>query len=114
MVSEPLFIVIVGKRALAGDCAANLEIAYVVTSRLSRSASAMHLAAISVDNFLAVIFPLRHVRIMKNHGLKTMLIVDWSAAFVFVSLRMLFLKETNYLVSVAFLVSYFLISVCYL
>ena len=66
MVSEPLFIVIVGKRALAGDCAANLELAYVVTSRLSCSASAMHLAAISVDRFLAVIFPLRHVRIMKR------------------------------------------------
>ena len=114
MVSEPLFVVIVGKRALAGDCAENLELAYVVSSRLSCSASAMHLAAISVDRFLAVIFPLRYGRIMKNYGLKTMLIVDWSAAFVFVSLRVLFLKETYYLVLVAFVVSYSLISVCYL
>ena len=114
MVSEPLFVAIVGKRALTGDCAANLELAYVISANLSCSASVTHLAAISVDRFIAVVFPLRHGRIMKNYGLKTMLIVVWGAAIVFASFRVLFLKETNYLVVVLFVVSYSLVIGCYL
>ena len=114
MVCEPLVVGIVGKRAFAGDCAENLELAYVVSSNLSCSASVMHLAAISVDRFIAVIFPLRHGRIMKNYGLKTMLIVVWGVALVFASLRVPFLKETSYLVVTMFVVSYALIIGCYL
>ena len=114
MVSEPLFVAVVGKRAFAGDCAANLGLAFDVSSNLSCAASVMHLAAISVDRFLAVIFPLRHGRIMKNYGLKTILIVVWGEALVFTSLRVLFLIETYYLVLVSFVVSYALIIGCYL
>ena len=114
MVCEPLFVAIVGKRALAGDCAGNLDLAYVVTANLSCSASVTHLAAISVDRFLAVIFPLRHGRIMKNYGLKTMLIVVWCVALVFASFRVPFLGETSYLVVVLFVVSYSLVIGCYL
>ena len=114
MVCEPLVVGIVGKRALAGDCAENLELAYVISSNLSCCASILHLAAISVDRFLAVIFPLRHGRIMKNYGLKTMLIVVWGVALVFASFRVPFLKETSYLALLLFVVSYSLVIGCYL
>ena len=112
-VCEPLVVAIVGKKAFGGDCADNLELAYVVSSNLSCSASVLHLAAISVDRFIAVIFPLRHARIMKNYGLKTMLIVVWGVAIVFASFRVPFLKETSYLVLVVFVVSYSLVIGCY-
>ena len=115
MVSEPLFVAVVGKRAFAGDCAANLGLAFLVSSNLSCAASVMHLAGISLDRFIAVIFPLRHDRIMKNYGLKTMLIVAWGAAFAHSFLRFIFLKETFYwAVLVSFVVSYALIIGCYL
>ncbi|KAL9974833.1 hypothetical protein ACROYT_G011925, partial [Oculina patagonica] len=74
MVCEPLVVAIMGKRALVHDCASSLELAYVVSSNLSCAASIMHLSAISVDRFVAVIYPLRHGRIMKNYGLKVMLV----------------------------------------
>ena len=114
MICEPLVVAIVGKRALSGDCAENLELAYVVSSNLSCSASVMHLAAISVDRFLAVIFPLRRGHIMKNYGLKTMLIVVWGVAVVFASVRVPFLKKTSYVVLVVFVISYTTILGCYL
>ena len=114
MVCEPLVVGIVAKKTFFNDCASNLELAYVVSSNFSCSASIMHLAAISVDRFLAVIFPLRHGQIMKSHGLKVMLIVVWGVATVFASLRVPFLKETGYMVVVMFIISYFLVIGCYL
>ena len=114
MVCEPLVVGIVAKKTFFNDCASNLELAYVVSSNFSCSASIMHLAAISVDRFLAVIFPLRHGRIMKSYGLKVMLIVVWGVATVFASLRVPFLKETAYMVLVIFAISYFLVIGCYL
>ena len=114
MVCEPLVVGIVAKKTFFNDCASNLELAYVVSSNFSCSASIMHLAAISVDRFLAVIFPLRHGRIMKSYGLKVMLIVVWGVAAVFASLRVPLLKETAYMVLVIFAISYFLVIGCYL
>ena len=114
MVCEPLVVGIVAKKTFFNDCASNLELAYVVSSNFSCSASIMHLAAISVDRFLAVIFPLRHGRIMKSPGLKVMLIAAWGASTVFASLRVPFLKETAYMVAVMFIGSYCLIVGCYL
>ena len=114
MVCEPLVVGIVAKKTFFNDCAPTLELAYVVSSNFSCSASVMHLAAISVDRFLAVIFPLRHGRIMKTHGLKVMLIVVWGVATVFASLRVPFLKETAYMVVAMFIISYFLVIGSYL
>ncbi|XP_078365070.1 adenosine receptor A2a-like [Oculina patagonica] len=113
MVCEPLVVAIVGKRALVHDCASSLELAYAVFANLSCSASVLNLAAISVDRFLAVIYPLRHGRIMKNYGLKAMLVIVWSSAVIFTSVRVPFLKETSYLVVVVFVVSYGLIIASY-
>ena len=109
MVCAPSVVAIVGKKTFVGDCAENLELAYVVSSNFSCGASVLHLAAISVDRFIAVIFPLRHGRIMKSYRLKVMLIVFWGVAVVFASLRVPFLKETAFMVFVMFVISYFLI-----
>ena len=114
MVCEPLVVGIAAKKTFFNDCASNLRLAYVVSSNFSCAASVFHLAAISVDRFLAVIVPLRHGRIMKSLGLKVMLIVVWGTSTVFVSLRVPFLKETNYVVVVTFIINYFLIIGCYL
>ena len=114
MVCEPLVVGIVAKKTFFNDCASNLELAYVVSSNFSCSCSIMHLAAISVDRFLAVIFPLRHGRIMKSYGLKVMLIVVWGVATLFASFRVPFLKETAYMVLVIFTISYSLVIGCYL
>ena len=114
MVCEPLVVGIAAKKTFFNDCASNLRLAYVVSSNFSCAASVFHLAAISVDRFLAVIVPLRHGRIMKSYGLKVMLIVVWGTSTVFVSLRVPFLKETNYVVVVTFIINYFLIIGCYL
>ena len=95
VVCEPLVVGIAAKKTFFNDCASNLRLAYVVSSNFSCAASVLHLAAISVDRFLAVIFPLRHGRIMKSYGLKVMLIVVWGTSTVFAFLRVPFLKETN-------------------
>ena len=114
MVCEPLIVGIAAKKTFFNDCASNLTLAYIVSSNFSCAASVLHLGAISVDRFLAVIFPLRHGRIMKSYGLKVMLIVVWGVATVFASLRVPFLKETAYMVVVMFVISYFLVIGCYL
>ena len=74
---EPLVVAILSKITFFNDCATNLEHPYKILSRLSCSASVVHMAAISVDRFLAVVFPLRHEMIMDKYGLKIMLVVSW-------------------------------------
>ena len=108
MVCRPLFVVILGKRALAGDCSPNLELAYVVSSNLSFSTSVMHLAAIIVDRFLAAFLPLHHGRIMQRCSLKTMSIAVLGAAFAFnfYFFRVPFNKQTSLLVLVSFVVTF--------
>ena len=78
MVCEPLVVAILGKITFSTDCATNLENAYKILSRLSCSASVTHMAAISVDRFLAVWYPLRHGIFMEKFGMKIMLIVSWA------------------------------------
>ena len=113
MVCEPLVVGIAAKTTFFNDCASNLRFAYLVSANFSCAASIFHLVAISVDRFLAVIVPLRHGRIMKSYGLKVMLIVVWGTSTVFAFLRVPFLKETNYVVVVIFIINYFLIIGCY-
>ena len=74
----------------------------------------MHLVAISTDRLLAVTFPLRHGRIMKNYGLKIMLATMWVVAFAFATVRQLLPKKTYYLAAVMFSIGYSLMFVCYL
>ena len=77
MVCEPLVVAILAKITFFNDCAESLEEPYKILSRVSCSASVVHLAAISVDRLLAVIYPLRHEIFMEKYGLKIMLMVSW-------------------------------------
>ena len=83
MVCQPLFVAILGKRVTSNDCATNLTLPFVILSLISFSASAVHMAAISVDRFIAVVYPLHYRSIMENHGLKAMLTSSWILPIVF-------------------------------
>ena len=75
MVCVPLFLVILTRRAFFNDCAKDLERPYVILSMLSCSASVEHIAAISVDRVIAILYPLHYKGIMENRGWKAMLLV---------------------------------------
>ena len=78
MLCEPVFVAYLGKRTFFNECAANLNQAYRILTRLSCTASVVHMAAISVDRFIAVVYPLRYKSIIDNYGLKILLITSWA------------------------------------
>ncbi|XP_078372698.1 adenosine receptor A2a-like [Oculina patagonica] len=78
MVCEPLVVAVLVKMTFFNDCAANLERPYQILSRLSCSSSVVHMAAISVDRFIAVVYPLHYKSIVETYGLKAMLITSWA------------------------------------
>ena len=77
MLCEPVLVAHLAKRTFFNDCAAKLDQAYRILTRLSCSASVVHMAAISVDRFIAVVYPLRYKNIIDNYGLKILLITSW-------------------------------------
>ena len=78
MLCEPLQVAILAKITFFNDCAISLVLPFQILSRLSSSASVVHMAAISVERFIAVVFPLHRKYIMERYGLKTMLIASWT------------------------------------
>lgn len=79
MVCEPLFLVILVDRTIYNSCAWKVEFVFALLSNLSASVSVSHMAAISIDRLLAVIYPLRHKSIMETFGLKALLIISWTS-----------------------------------
>ncbi|KAJ7382576.1 Melanocortin receptor 5 [Desmophyllum pertusum] len=77
MVCEPLVVAILANITFFNDCAANLEHLFKIFSRLSCAASVVHMAAISVDRFIAIVYPLHYKSILKSYGLKALLITSW-------------------------------------
>jgi len=78
MMCEPVLVAYLGKRTFFKDCAAKLDQAYRILTRLSCTASVVHMAAISLDRFIAVVYPLRYKRILDSYGLKILLITSWA------------------------------------
>ena len=76
MVCEPLILEFICKRTFFHECATNLELVYSIVANISCSASVFHMTAISVDRFIAVVFPLRH-ELATKFGSKIMVIVAW-------------------------------------
>ena len=115
MVCEPLVIAIYGMRTFFNDCATDLELAYRNLSMLSCSASVAHMAAISVDRFIAVVYPLRHRSIMDNCGLKAMLITCWAYPITVPILSFVLPKNfpQGYLGLAMFAASYVTVFSCY-
>lgn len=112
MVCEPL---VVGMRTFFNDCATDLELAYRNLSMLSCSASVAHMAAISVDRLIAVVYPLHHRSIMDNCGLKAMLITCWVYPITVPILSFVIPKNfpQGYLGLAMFAASYVTIFLCY-
>jgi len=78
MMCEPVLVVSLGKRTFFNECAAKLDQAYRILTRLSCTASVVHMAAISVDRFIAVVYPLRYKSIIDSYGLKILLTTSWA------------------------------------
>lgn len=113
MVCAPLLIVMVTKLSFAQECPTTLDIVYYNVADLSCSSSILHLAAISFDRFLAVVFPFRHRSIMTPFGLKIMLVIVWGIAILFSSFRVPFFEESSLFATCMFALNYVVIIVCY-
>jgi len=111
--SEPLAIAILGSITFFNDCAINLEGPFQILTTLSCAASLVHLASISVDRLLAVVYPLRHQMIMQKYGLKAMLIVSWALPISDIILNAVFPASKAYLATGIFGLSYVIITVSY-
>ena len=116
LVCEPLLLEMFYNRTFVHGCKPNLERLYSILANLSCSASVVHLACISVDRFIAVVFPLHHEIVMKRCGLKIMLIASWafpiSVPILMVVLPPSFPKAFLAIASFAF--SYFVVIFSYL
>ena len=73
------------------------RLVYTIFSVLSCQSSVLHLAAISLDRFVAVAFPLRHKIFMEKGGLKIMLIASWSLPILNSVLSNIFSTGSTYL-----------------
>ena len=115
LVCEPLVVAIFGMRTFFNNCATDLELVYRKLSMLSCSASVAHMAAISVDRLIAVVYPLHHRSIMDNCGLKAMLITCWVYPITVPILSFVIPKNfpQGYLGLAMFAASYVTILLCY-
>lgn len=78
LICEPLFLDILIRKSLYDDCAWMIvERVYFDVSNFSAAASVLHMSAISIDRFIAIVFPLRHRTCMKGAGIKALLISCW-------------------------------------
>ena len=78
LICEPLFLDILIRKSLYNDCAWMIaERVYFDVSNFSAAASVLHMSAISIDRFIAIVFPLRHRTCMKGAGIKALLISCW-------------------------------------
>ena len=78
-VCEPIVLEYISYLTFFHECKRSPQLrVYSVSSGLSCQSSVLHLAAISLDRFIAVAFPLRHNIFMEKGGLKVMLIASWS------------------------------------
>ena len=79
LICEPLALEIISHMTFFHECTSSLKLlAYGILGSLSCTISVLHLVAISIDRFVAVVFPLRHKLFLKKCGIKIMLIISWS------------------------------------
>ena len=116
LVCEPFLLEMLYNRTFVYGCKPNLERLYSILANLSCSTSVVHLACISADRFIAVLFPLHHEIVMKRCGLKIMLIASWafpiSVPILMVALPPSFSKA--FLAIASFTFSYFVVIFSYL
>ena len=69
------------------ECAASLHVAYFILFPLLCTTSVLHMDAICLDRFVAVVFRLRHRNFIEGCGLKVMLMVSGSIPILAPALR---------------------------
>lgn len=117
MICEPLFLKNLFHRTFLQGCAiSQLEFAYSILANTSCYASVVHLACVSVDRFIAVLFPLQHGPLMNNCGLFTMLVISWTIPISSPIFRMALPESfpSAIVASGAFALSYLIIIFSYL
>ena len=116
LVCEPFLLEIFYNRTFVYGCKPNLERLCSILANLSCSTSVVHLACISVDRFIAVVFPLHHEIIMKRWGLKIMLIASWALPILVPILRVVLPPSfpNAFLAIASFAFSYFVVIFSYL
>ena len=116
LVCEPFLLEIFYNRTFVYGCKPNLERLYSILANLSCSTSVVHLACISVDRFIAVVFPLHHEIIMRRCGLKIMLIASWAFPILVPILRVVLPPSfpNAFLAIASFAFSYFVVIFSYL
>ena len=105
------------------ECAASLHVAYFILLHLLCTTSVLHKVAISLDRFVAVVFPLRHRNFIEVLGeLNVMLIVSWSIPILAPALKYIvppalfpgsfikFLRMTTFAVSYFFICFFYFLS----
>ena len=78
LICEPLFLNILARRTFYNDCAWSVELVYLFILNFSAAASVVHMSAVSIDRFIAIVFPMRHKTVIQNVGIKALLIASWS------------------------------------
>ena len=75
LICEPIALDVISKMTFFHECTSSLkQLAYGILDSLSCTISVLHLVAINIDRFIAVVFPLRHKLFLKKCGIKIMLI----------------------------------------
>ena len=108
------------------ECVASLHVAYFILFHLLCTTSVLHMVAISLDRFFAVVFPLRHRKFIEGCVLKVMLMVSGSIpilapALGYIVPRALFpgsfvklLRTTSFAVSYFFIFLFYFLIVAFL
>ena len=115
LICEPLLLGVISWMAFVHECAASVHVAYLISFHLSCTTSVLHMVAISLDRFVAVVFPLRHRNFIEECGLKVMLTLSWSIPILAPALRYIVPRSlftgsfTKFLRMTTFAVSYFFI-----
>ena len=90
LICEPLLLGVISSMAFFNECAASRHVAYFISFHLSCTTSVLHMVAISLDRFVAVVFPLRHRNFIEGRGLKVMITLSWSFPILAPALRYIF------------------------
>ena len=115
LICETLLLGVISWMAFIHECAASVHVAYLISFHLSCTTSVLHMVAISLDRFVAVVFPLRHRKFIEECGLKVMLTLSWSIPILAPALRYIVPRSvftgsfTRFLRMTTFAVSYFFI-----
>lgn len=111
MVAQPLFSTSLSLKAFTGHCSLALEKAYLTGAPFSAVASALHLAAISLDRAISAVKPHQHREIIKK-WYRVFLAVCWGSPTLLSSLLVKF-PEVNFAIQTTLILSFIIMIFSY-